>query len=305
MKRLLPSLLVLTFATSAFALRPLLPGMPGGTAALAASRVKAEALLDTTAVAPGTPFTVGVTLTTNAGYHVYWSNPGESGIATSFKLALPPGFTAEPLPLPVPKTFVQPGNVVGYGYEGATTFLFKVTPPANLPGSAAGPATVPFSVAVSWLNCNKDQCVPGNATLDLPLPIGQGTPANADRFAAARANLPAPAPPAGLLKAPPAPDAALADGRLTYTIRLPFADPPGAVEAYPDAVDGLDVSGLRVDRAEGTTTISLTARVLMGQHVKVDKLPLLVAYTAADGTRRGFFLPLSLAPLHPDVPKDK
>ena len=109
---------------SACAARP--AGLPLGRSPRCV-RVKTEILADTS-LAPGKPFLVAVTLTTSPSWHIYWSNPGDAGVATSFDWKVPPGFIVEPLPFPIPTAFVQPGDIRVLGYEGKTTFLFRVVP---------------------------------------------------------------------------------------------------------------------------------------------------------------------------------
>ena len=56
--------------------------------------VKAELLVDTAAVVPGKPFTVGLWLRMVPGWHTYWKFPGDAGIPTEIKWNLPPGWKA-------------------------------------------------------------------------------------------------------------------------------------------------------------------------------------------------------------------
>src|SRR5215207_6748481 len=79
--------------------------------------VKGELLADVTAVKPGGTFNVGVLLRIERGWHVYWTNPGDSGLPTKVKLHVPEGFKVGEVRMPVPVKFDQPGGVLGYGYE--------------------------------------------------------------------------------------------------------------------------------------------------------------------------------------------
>ena len=139
--------------------------------------------------------------------------------------------------------------------------------------------------------------MPGDATVEIPLKAGPGEKANEALFAAAHSVIPVEAGAAGVLKASPTVSATMNDGKVSYTVPLAFRQKVTMVEAYPDMVDGLDVSEIKVADSEGQTTISLTARLLSGQHVKVETLPLVVVYTAADGKRRGLTVPLGLEKL--------
>src|SRR5678815_3819103 len=73
--------------------------------------VKAELLADVSAIQPGQPFHVGVLLKIKPQWHVYWKNPGESGVATILDLKLPEGFKASPVQYPVPRQHEDPGGI--------------------------------------------------------------------------------------------------------------------------------------------------------------------------------------------------
>ncbi len=83
------------------------------------------------------------------GWHIYWANPGESGIETQLT-------STGTLMYPVPKKMVLPGDIINYGYEGDVTFF--VQDPA------------PSTVQLRWLICKEDLCVPGRAAIPLQEP---------------------------------------------------------------------------------------------------------------------------------------
>src|SRR5690242_77174 len=91
--------------------------------------VKATLLADVKSVKPGQPFTLAVLLKLEPGWHVYWKNPGESGMATSVTWKLPQGFKAGELNFPIPKQFGNSGDVIGYGYEDEVLLTATITPP--------------------------------------------------------------------------------------------------------------------------------------------------------------------------------
>src|ERR1700722_15895266 len=82
-----------------------------------AEHVRAELLANTSGVQAGKPFWLGVRLTIDPGWHVYWKNPGDAGLPTRVTFTLPNGFSAGPLRFPTPHRFDQPGNIVAFGYE--------------------------------------------------------------------------------------------------------------------------------------------------------------------------------------------
>ena len=115
-----------------------------------AAHVRAELLADVSALQPRKPFWLGVRLSIDPGWHVYWKNPGDAGLPTRVTFTLPDGFTAGPLQFPTPRRFLQPGNIVVFGYENSVLLLTKITPPANLPADFQGQ----FQANVSWLVCS-------------------------------------------------------------------------------------------------------------------------------------------------------
>ena len=44
---------------------------------------------DTDAVTPGAPFRIGLRFRLAPGWHTYWQNPGDAGVAPELDLALP------------------------------------------------------------------------------------------------------------------------------------------------------------------------------------------------------------------------
>jgi thiol:disulfide interchange protein len=154
--------------------------------------VKAELVAETASVVPGARLWVDLHLEIKPGWHVYWRNPGDSGLPTAIDWKLPAGFLAGPILWPVPEHFVQNG-IGNYGYAETADLLIPITVPSELADRQA----VRLEAEGSWLVC-ADICIPGNAELSLSLPVAAQTPvpdpATAPLFAAARARLPVPAP---------------------------------------------------------------------------------------------------------------
>jgi thiol:disulfide interchange protein DsbD len=157
---------------------------------LASELVKASLYAEGSTVAAGQTLWVDVHLAVAPGWHVYWKNPGDSGLPTEIDWALPAGFSAGPINWPLPERF-QLGPIANYGYAGDVDLLVPIDAPAGL--DAAAPAHL--GATVKYLVC-AEICIPGEAKLALDLPAGAGTadPAQAARFAAARAGLPVAAP---------------------------------------------------------------------------------------------------------------
>ena len=152
------------------------------------SRVQAELLAERTAIVPGQPFTVGLRMKMDDHWHIYWVNPGDSGLAPNIEWTLPPGFSAGPIHWPAPRRIPTP-PLMTYGYEGEVLLMTEITPPANLPANS----TVKITANADWLVCDK-VCIPGRGEYPLELPVsGGGTPSSsndAPLFERTRSSLP-------------------------------------------------------------------------------------------------------------------
>lgn len=128
---------------------------------------------------PGTTAWVALQQVIAPGWHTYWRNPGDLGLATSVSWSLPKGVTAGEPQWPAPQRFAA-GAIVDYAYEGEPTLLIPLTIARD---AAIG---VPARANVFLLECAQ-MCIPEQATLDLDLRRDSGSPA---LFAKARTSLP-------------------------------------------------------------------------------------------------------------------
>ncbi len=131
-----------------------------------AGAVRASVVADRAAVAPGEVFTVAVVLEMDEGWHTYWRNPGDSGAPPRIVLTLPEGWEwggMESVEYPHPVRHAMAGNIVDYIYEGHVALMAPVRVGE---GETIGESRE-IGVAVEWLECDADRCVPGSATLRL------------------------------------------------------------------------------------------------------------------------------------------
>lgn len=155
----------------------------------ATPHVSARLVASADTVAPGDTITLGLAKQIIPGWHTYWLNPGDSGLATQVDWQLPRGAAAGALQWPAPAR--QPfGPVMNYGYEGEVTLLAAFTaPPDARPGER-----LEVRAAADWLVCS-DICIPEHVQLTLALPVAESTRGAAHpAIDAARARLPQPAP---------------------------------------------------------------------------------------------------------------
>ncbi len=130
--------------------------------------IEVSLLSDQESITPGVPFNLGVHFKPEPGWHIYWKNPGDSGLAPKFTWETPPGLTIQSAIWPTPSR-IEVGPLVNYGYD-ETLLTF----PANFtPSSENGEIEV--TVGSQWLVC-KDECLPGSAKLTLRLQLNRTGP---------------------------------------------------------------------------------------------------------------------------------
>jgi thiol:disulfide interchange protein len=125
----------------------------------------------------------------DAGWHGYWQNPGAVGTQPRLKWDLPTGVAVGELRYPVPQRLLVAG-LMNYVYERPWTLLTELRVPAGL---AKGTA-LPVRLAIDYLVCTREICVPERATLATDLVVGDGAvdPARRAEFDSWRKALPRP-----------------------------------------------------------------------------------------------------------------
>ena len=146
--------------------------------------VEAELIAEHTALTPGENW-LALRLLPEKGWHTYWVNPGDSGLATTLKWTLPAGLSAGEIVWPHPHA-EKLGELTNYGYSDETLHLVPITVAPSAQGVQK------LSVEAKWLVC-ADVCIPGSATLTLDLPVAASREANAawaPTFARTRSQVP-------------------------------------------------------------------------------------------------------------------
>ncbi len=139
--------------------------------------------------APGGTVALAIHAVPDAGWHGYWLNPGDAGVATRATWTLPAGVTAGALDYPAPGRLVIAG-LMNHVYERPWTMLTTLSVPK---GMAAG-SVLPIRVKLDYLVCTEAICVPESQELATRLTIGDGAVNAARRaqFDAWRRALPRP-----------------------------------------------------------------------------------------------------------------
>lgn len=151
--------------------------------------VKASLLTEVNHFKAGDPFWVAIRLQMDDHWHVYWKNPGDTGMPVSIDWELPEGFKAEAFEWPYPKR-MDTDSFIGFGYEKEVYFLTRITPPEKLVTAAK----YPIKASVKYLVCSDSACLPGEADVQTEISLTTEKPTfNGDLasvFAKAREILP-------------------------------------------------------------------------------------------------------------------
>ncbi len=128
-----------------------------------------EVFSDKEAVAPGEDVKVMVHFRLKPGWHIYWKNPGDSGLPTRVSLKEQDGVLASEVRYAVPEEFRQPGDILGYGYEEEASFLL----PFSISENVKTGDSLELKLSLSWLNCSATVCVPGRTERSLSLAVAK------------------------------------------------------------------------------------------------------------------------------------
>lgn len=141
--------------------------------ALAQQGLKLQLVSEQSAIVPGQPFTVGLWLEHDPGYHTYWRFPGIVGVPTQMKWHLPRGWKAGELIYPEPERTLM-FKIKAQGFDRDVMLRTEITPPANLKVGES----ITLTGTASWMACG-NTCHPGSMDLSLPLPVAATAELNA------------------------------------------------------------------------------------------------------------------------------
>jgi len=130
------------------------------------------------AVTAGAPFTLAVELRTRPGWHTYWMNPGDSGLAPALRWQLPDGVRLTGVAFPVPERIEEEG-MVSFGYTDRVWLLADFATEKD----RAFAEPIEVGVSVDWMVC-LDTCVPLKGSDTLRLTVG-GAAADGEKAAVA------------------------------------------------------------------------------------------------------------------------
>jgi thiol:disulfide interchange protein DsbD len=131
-------------------------------------RIETRLITDVRQVAPGESFRVGVAFSMDPDWHIYWENPGDSGVPTDITWEAE-NLQFGPLRWSAPTSFEESdGNITVFGYEGRTVLFSKVSVPKDVSND------ISIRAKVDYLACS-DVCMPGQSRLERTIPVGETT----------------------------------------------------------------------------------------------------------------------------------
>jgi thiol:disulfide interchange protein len=152
----------------ALLLRPANAQLPvvgdGGPGPVKAQHLTAELVSLGPAIVPGGTLQVGLVITLEEHWHVYWINAGDSGEPPKITWTLPAGITAAPMQFPTPSRLPL-GPLMDFGYEDEVAFPVQLTAASTL-----NPGPIHLDAIINWLVC-REVCIPGKAHLGLNLTV--------------------------------------------------------------------------------------------------------------------------------------
>jgi thiol:disulfide interchange protein DsbD len=130
-----------------------------------AGHVESDIVSHSLGLSAGEKTELGLKLEVEKGWHVYWKNPGDTGLAPKLKLIENPRVQMQEFRFPIPERF-DTGNLTSFGYEKSVFIPFDVVADPQLtPGVSE---TLKFEA--KWLVC-KDVCVPEKKEISISLPV--------------------------------------------------------------------------------------------------------------------------------------
>ncbi|WP_299650686.1 thioredoxin family protein [Sphingomonas bacterium] len=224
-----------------------------GAAVAQTRHVAIELVAETVRPAAGSSVTLAFASTPEREWHGYWINGGDAGVPTVATWTLPAGVTAGPLQYPVPGRLLVSG-LMNYVYERPYAHLVELRVPAGL---AAG-TRLPVRVALDYLVCTVEICVPEKQTLTAELTVGDGAiePATRVRFDGWRRAMPKPLGSRASFAA--------ADGRFRLAVPFPADATLGEAYFFPLVGGAIDYAAPQVVTRDGDRLIVETKAATIG-----------------------------------------
>ncbi len=151
-------------------------------------------LVSGTGLLPGSTQELGIHFQLDQGWHIYWTNPGDSGEPPRIAWHLPPGFEVVHLEFPTPKR-LEAHSLTDYGYQDDVVLLANLSVPKAFDAKSAD-----VSADIRWLVC-REVCIPGRGSVSARLVAEHSDATDSNLIREAKQKLPQPSPSAWRLSA--------------------------------------------------------------------------------------------------------
>lgn len=292
MKSHLPRILaaLLTFvASTAASVRAEVPLQVVDTKAKTEVRI----IADSTAISPGGTVRVGLLFKPEPGWHLYWLNPGDTGLPTRVTFEAPDGFAFGEIGWPSPLRFVDKLGGLSYGYEKEILVQAEVRAPDDLFQHTPEGTSVTIEAKASWLAC-KENCIQGTVRLGLPLPVREPESAgregpDAPMFARYSGMVPVAAGPQWSVEFKPPAEPVRPGSSFEVQLFLKAVD-GSAIAAISDAAatfiprtdKGLVVRTVKPETADGGLRVTIAGEAMLESDPLTDRLDGVLAFMQGD-----------------------
>lgn len=128
------------------------------------SLAEAKLVVDSYSPKKDSVISIGVLINLKDDWHIYWRNPGDSGLPTEVEYSLSKDFIVSEIKFPTPKIFYS-DEIINYGYSGQVLFISEISIPENF-----NQKEISISARLSSLIC-KDLCKTFDTTLTIKLDL--------------------------------------------------------------------------------------------------------------------------------------
>lgn len=128
--------------------------------------VEVSLLTRNSIVKPGDTLHIASVFKIEKDWHIYWLNPGNSGMETKINPVLPKGYKALGLIFSAPERIIEE-ELVTFGYEKEAVIITTIYVPKD-----AKPGKQKIKLEHNWLEC-KEVCLPGKSDLTVEFEIAQ------------------------------------------------------------------------------------------------------------------------------------
>jgi thiol:disulfide interchange protein DsbD len=124
------------------------------------SLAEAKLVVDSYSPEKDSIISIGLLINLQDEWHIYWRNPGDSGLPTDIEFSLPNGITASEIKFPIPKIFTS-DEIVNYGYDHQVLLMSELFMPKDYTQKA-----ISITAKLTSLIC-KDLCKAFDTTVTI------------------------------------------------------------------------------------------------------------------------------------------